>query len=199
MRVYTQRTNGSRTITNARSADSVNKALKPSTSSPRSPAARRLAPTAMPTTQESGASAAGAVQAEREAKRYSTVTWEYSEADTEFGALQAKELKSHLSDVLSQFAVEITEGVDHIEVRPRGVSKEAMCMKIIEEVKNPSFLLCIGSDKSDEEMFLALERLQVRAMALFRAEPNCRRSRVLELPRFVTVTFNTNRAHMCTI
>ena len=43
------------------------------------------------------------------------MTWEYSEADTEFGALQAKELKSHLSDVLSQFAVEITEGVDFIE------------------------------------------------------------------------------------
>ena len=39
-------------------------------------------------------------------------------------------------------------------------------MKIIEEVKNPSFLLCIGSDKSDEGMFLALERLQVRVVQL---------------------------------
>jgi len=89
-----------------------------------------------------------------------TVTWDYSESDAEFGALQAKELVSHLNDVLSQFAVEITEGSDHIEVRPRGVSKEAMVLKIIEEVKNPSFLLCIGANTSDEPIFLALEQLQ---------------------------------------
>ncbi|GAX81964.1 hypothetical protein CEUSTIGMA_g9392.t1 [Chlamydomonas eustigma] len=100
----------------------------------------------------------------------SSLVWNYRDADPDFGSWQAKELLDHLEGVLSNQAVEIVGGGGHavVEVRPQGVSKGRAVEKLLaglaaskvaagEAERRADFILCIGDDRSDEDMFVAIE------------------------------------------
>ena len=53
----------------------------------------------------------------------SSLVWNYSEVDREFGSMQAKELHHHLSTVLESYPVNCG---GYLEVRPRGINKGVM-------------------------------------------------------------------------
>lgn len=87
----------------------------------------------------------------------SALVWHHQDADPDFGSCQSKELLDHLESVLSNEPVAVTRGHQIVEVKPQGVSKGVVAEKVISTLTNdgkaPDFILCIGDDKSDEEMF----------------------------------------------
>ncbi|OII75243.1 trehalose-6-phosphate synthase [Cryptosporidium ubiquitum] len=91
-----------------------------------------------------------------------------------FGAWQAKELSNYLSELLINFPVNVISGNDYVEVRLQGINKGVAVQAILNQInsltsnfeymsedseikklKNPSLemILCIGDDRSDEDMF----------------------------------------------
>lgn len=86
----------------------------------------------------------------------SALVWHYRDADPDFGSWQAKELLDHLEGVLSNEPVEVVPGQTIVEVKPQGVSKGKAAERILHDTPSAHFVLCIGNDRSDEDMFNAV-------------------------------------------
>lgn len=93
----------------------------------------------------------------------SAIVWHYKETDPDFGRWQAKELLDHLEGMLSNEPVEVSSGQAIVEVKPQHVSKGNAVDRILEHLSHqsqaPDFVLCIGDDRSDEDMFTAMEHV----------------------------------------
>eukprot|EP01018_Ginkgo_biloba_P005524 Gb_07459 [translate_table: standard] len=87
----------------------------------------------------------------------SALVWHYQDADPDFGSCQAKELLDHLESVLANEPVSVKSGQHIVEVKPQGVSKGLVAEKLLSTMVQrgtlPDFVLCIGDDRSDEDMF----------------------------------------------
>ncbi|WOL20133.1 alpha,alpha-trehalose-phosphate synthase [Canna indica] len=85
------------------------------------------------------------------------LVWSYEDADPDFGSCQAKELLDHLESVLCNEPVCVKSGLNNVEVKPQGVSKGLVAQRLLSTMKerdlSPDFVLCIGDDRSDEDMF----------------------------------------------
>ncbi|KAI1911462.1 threalose-6-phosphate phosphatase [Ophidiomyces ophidiicola] len=88
------------------------------------------------------------------------LTWHYRRVDPEYGAYQAKECRRHLeSTVAKKWDVEIMAGKANLEVRPTFVNKGEIASRLVNECDGqPEFVLCLGDDFTDEDMFRALRR-----------------------------------------
>ena len=79
--------------------------------------------------------------------------------------LQAKELLDHLEGVLSSEPVEVVPGSSIVEVKPQGVSKGGVVERILLEAASSNtahdVVVCIGDDRSDEDMYIAIEHVAV--------------------------------------
>jgi trehalose 6-phosphate synthase/phosphatase len=104
------------------------------------------------TLEEFAASTPGAFVEEKSA----TLAWHYRMADAEFGALQAKELRLHLSNAFSNAPVEVLVGDKVIELRPQGVNKSLIVKLAVAEIGAGATILAMGNDATDEDMFAAL-------------------------------------------
>lgn len=89
--------------------------------------------------------------------RESALVWNYQYADPDFGICQAKELLDHLESVLANEPVSVKSGQHIVEVKPQGVNKGLVAERLLDTMKNkdifPDFVLCVGDDRSDEDMF----------------------------------------------
>ncbi|KAG6691352.1 hypothetical protein I3842_10G061100 [Carya illinoinensis] len=87
----------------------------------------------------------------------SALVWHHRDADPGFGSSQAKEMLDHLESVLANEPVAVKSGQFIVEVKPQGVSKGVVAEKIFsaiaEKGRQADFVLCIGDDRSDEDMF----------------------------------------------
>ncbi|KAK8990647.1 hypothetical protein V6N11_028614 [Hibiscus sabdariffa] len=87
----------------------------------------------------------------------SALVWHHQNAHRDFGSCQAKELLDHLESVLANEPVVIKRGRQIVELNPQGVTKGFVTEKILSTMtsngKPPDFVLCIGDDRSDEDMF----------------------------------------------
>ncbi|XP_047310061.1 probable alpha,alpha-trehalose-phosphate synthase [UDP-forming] 7 [Impatiens glandulifera] len=87
----------------------------------------------------------------------SALVWHHIDADPGFGSSQAKELLDHLESVLANEPVAVKSGQFIIEVKPQAVSKGTVTEKIFSSMagdgRQADFVLCIGDDRSDEDMF----------------------------------------------
>ncbi|KAF7806595.1 putative alpha,alpha-trehalose-phosphate synthase [UDP-forming] 11 [Senna tora] len=91
-------------------------------------------------------------------QKESALVWHHQEADPHFGSCQAKELLDHLESVLANEPVMVKRGQHIVEVNPQGVNKGIVVRNLISRMmtskgKAPDFVLCIGDDRSDEDMF----------------------------------------------
>ncbi|EOA29862.1 hypothetical protein CARUB_v10012956mg [Capsella rubella] len=98
-------------------------------------------------------------------EKESAMVWHHHEADHSFGSWQAKELLDHLESVLTNEPVVVKRGQHIVEVKPQGVSKGKVVEHLIATMRNtkgkkPDFLLCIGDDRSDEDMFDSIVKHQ---------------------------------------
>lgn len=90
-------------------------------------------------------------------RKESALVWHHRDADPGFGSSQAKEMLDHLESVLANEPVAVKSGQFIVEVKPQGVSKGLVAEKIFTSMsqggKQADFVLCIGDDRSDEDMF----------------------------------------------
>ncbi|XP_042006807.1 alpha,alpha-trehalose-phosphate synthase [UDP-forming] 6-like isoform X2 [Salvia splendens] len=86
-----------------------------------------------------------------------SMAWCYEDADPDFGSCQAKELLDHLESVLANEPVTVKSDSNCVEVKPQGVSKGLVAKRLLSSMQErgmlPDFVLCIGDDRSDEDMF----------------------------------------------
>jgi trehalose 6-phosphate synthase/phosphatase len=85
-----------------------------------------------------------------------SLVWHYRQADVEYGALQAKELRLHLTETLSNYPVQILAGEKNVEVRTYGVHKGTIVTDLLEHVSSPTLFVAMGDDRTDEDLFAAL-------------------------------------------
>ncbi|EOY25144.1 Trehalose phosphatase/synthase 5 isoform 1 [Theobroma cacao] len=92
----------------------------------------------------------------------SALVWNYLYADPDFGFCQAKELLDHLESVLANEPVSVKSGQHIVEVKPQGVNKGLVAEHLLTTMQQkgmlPDFVLCIGDDRSDEDMFEVIMR-----------------------------------------
>lgn len=92
----------------------------------------------------------------------SALVWNYQYADPDFGSCQAKELLDHLESVLANEPVSVKSGQHIVEVKPQGVNKGLVAERLLLTMRQkgmlPDFVLCIGDDRSDEDMFEVIIR-----------------------------------------
>ncbi|XP_047089892.1 alpha,alpha-trehalose-phosphate synthase [UDP-forming] 6-like [Lolium rigidum] len=90
-------------------------------------------------------------------QRDTVLVWNYEDADPDFGSCQAKELVDHLESVVTNEPVSVKSTVHSVEAKPQGVSKGLVARRMLATLKErdmrPDFVLCIGDDRSDEDMF----------------------------------------------
>ncbi|KAH7528491.1 hypothetical protein FEM48_Zijuj05G0077800 [Ziziphus jujuba var. spinosa] len=87
----------------------------------------------------------------------SALVWHHQDADPDFGSCQAMELLDHLENVLANEPVVVKRGQHIVEVKPQGVTKGLVAEKVLSMMitngKPVDFVMCIGDDRSDEDMF----------------------------------------------
>jgi len=100
-----------------------------------------------------------------EYKRVNLV-WHYRQADIEYGEWQARELKNQLDeDVVSRgLPLEVITGKKAIEIRPNGIHKGTAIRRMLAE-NDYDFVLAIGDDTTDEDMFATLESMKVSPLS----------------------------------
>jgi trehalose 6-phosphate synthase/phosphatase len=89
-----------------------------------------------------------------EEKEYSVV-WHYRQAEPELASIRARELTDDLTAFTANLDVQILQGSKVVEVRCGGVSKGIAAMQLL-ATQNFDFILALGDDWTDEEMFKAL-------------------------------------------
>ena len=96
-------------------------------------------------------------------KKESALVWHYQDTDPDYGSWQAKELLDHLDSVLANQPVEAARGAGIVEVQPQGASKGASTEIVLSWTKkvkdDVDFVFCVGDDRSDEQMFAAVEHV----------------------------------------
>ncbi|ERN11370.1 alpha,alpha-trehalose-phosphate synthase [UDP-forming] 6 [Amborella trichopoda] len=97
------------------------------------------------------------------------LVWHYQDADPDFGSCQSKELLDHLESVLANEPVSVKSGQHIVEVKPQGVSKGLVAGRLLSLMQEggtpPDFVLCIGDDRSDEDMFEVIMQAKAQVKA----------------------------------
>ena len=108
-----------------------------------------------------------------------SVVFQYKNSDYEYGSWQAKELITQLDLLLQPYIeeCEVVEGTGYVEVKPRNINKGVTIENIMEECHKGGiefdFVLAIGDDYSDEEMFKALKQLYINKSNVLSKNSRC--------------------------
>ncbi len=86
-----------------------------------------------------------------------SLAWHYRRADPEQARVRAQELLDTLADYTRNIDVQVLEGRKVIEVRPSGINKGTAAQEWLKD-RAPDFILGIGDDWTDEDLFRALPR-----------------------------------------
>jgi trehalose 6-phosphate synthase/phosphatase len=84
-----------------------------------------------------------------------TLAWHYRNVDPELGFIRSRELLDTLYHLVRNAQVQVLDGNKVIEVRVAGIDKGVAARKLIDEAHS-DFVLAIGDDKTDEDMFRSL-------------------------------------------
>ena len=98
-------------------------------------------------------------------EKESMISWVYKNCDPDFGPIQANEMISHIKGLLFQNdCIIVTDENDTVNIRPKNINKGYFISEILkQEYKNgefPEFILVIGDQDGDEEMFKYLDYLK---------------------------------------
>jgi trehalose 6-phosphate synthase/phosphatase len=84
-----------------------------------------------------------------------SLAWHHRRADPDQARVRAQELLDNLADYTRNIDVQVLEGRKVIEVRPSGISKGTAVQEWLKD-RAPDFILGIGDDWTDEDLFRAL-------------------------------------------
>ncbi|KAL6945399.1 hypothetical protein ACO0QE_002851 [Hanseniaspora vineae] len=119
------------------------------------------------------------------------LTWHYRGTVPELGEFNAKELKEELMKKFGGTDIEVMEGKMNLEVRPKFVNKGEIVKRLVltkrgtktdmlqskttlEDLTQqdlPDFVLCLGDDKTDEDMFNQLNSIEAGFAAANKKSP----------------------------
>ena len=88
-----------------------------------------------------------------------SLAWHYRNAEAELGFLRSRELINSLMELSSHFDFQVIEGNKVVEVRARGVDK-GMAANLWLKNYHYDFVMAIGDDKTDEDMFKVIPENQ---------------------------------------
>jgi trehalose 6-phosphate synthase/phosphatase len=89
-----------------------------------------------------------------EEKRH-TLAWHYRNVDADLGFTRSREMLDNLYHLVRNGQLQVIDGNKVVEVRMAGVDKGTAAKKLLDE-KPCDFVMAIGDDKTDEDMFKAL-------------------------------------------
>jgi len=84
-----------------------------------------------------------------------TLAWHYRNVHPELGFIRSRELLDNLHHLVRNTPLQIIDGNKVIEVRISGVDKGSVAKKFLETI-DYDFIMAVGDDKTDEDMFKAL-------------------------------------------
>ncbi len=84
-----------------------------------------------------------------------TLAWHYRNVDPELGFIRSRELLDNLQHLVRNTPLQIIDGNKVIEVRISGVDKGSVARQFLNG-ESYDFILAVGDDKTDEDMFKAL-------------------------------------------
>jgi trehalose 6-phosphate synthase/phosphatase len=84
-----------------------------------------------------------------------TLVWHYRNVDPELGFIRSRELLDNLHHMVRNSQLHIIDGNKVIEIRVSGIDKGVVAKKFLEE-NTYDFVMAIGDDKTDEDMFRVL-------------------------------------------
>lgn len=89
-------------------------------------------------------------------EKASTLAWHYRNTQVDLGFARSRELINNLSQLIQNTSLQVIDGSRVVEVRMAGFDKGTITLRILNE-SQPDFVLCIGDDTTDEDMFKILE------------------------------------------
>lgn len=84
-----------------------------------------------------------------------TLAWHYRNVLPELGFIRSRELLDNLHHLVRNTPLQVIDGNKVIEVRISGVDKGSVAKKLLEN-ETFDFIMAVGDDKTDEDMFRAL-------------------------------------------
>ena len=84
-----------------------------------------------------------------------TLAWHYRKVEGELGFTRSRELLDNLFHLVRNVQLQVIDGNKVIEVRVSGIDKGAAARRIVQE-NSYEFVMAIGDDKTDEDMFRVL-------------------------------------------
>jgi trehalose 6-phosphate synthase/phosphatase len=88
-------------------------------------------------------------------EKKNTLAWHYRNTHPDLGFNRSRELRNALLQLTANTALQVIDGNKVLEIRQTGIDKGATAQKIYDRF-NPDFMLCIGDDTTDEDMFRIL-------------------------------------------
>jgi trehalose 6-phosphate synthase/phosphatase len=89
-----------------------------------------------------------------EMKKHS-IAWHYRGAERDLGFLRSRELIDRLNDIAPELGFRVMEGNMVVEARPIGADKGTAVRGLVTG-SNADFIIALGDDRTDEDMFAAL-------------------------------------------
>ena len=93
------------------------------------------------------------------------MAWNYRNADPDWAQIQAKFLTEELTDRLESPSIRVLRRMEQVEVTWRRSNKGAAVKQVLSVIRDADFVLAVGNDTNDEEMFLTLHSLLAHAPA----------------------------------
>jgi len=84
-----------------------------------------------------------------------SIAWHYRQSDAESAEFMSQELKFELNNLLFHTNMEVLEGNKVLEIRAKSANKGAAVQATLDDAAY-DFILAIGDDATDEDMFQAL-------------------------------------------
>jgi len=99
-------------------------------------------------------------------KKDSSIIWNYKNCDAYFGHLQANELLSHLNNIFEGKKLDIINGNDYVEVKPKNLNKGYFISQILKkeflQERNIDMIFALGDDIDCEDMFKYLNSIEIQ-------------------------------------
>ena len=96
----------------------------------------------------------------------SSIIWNYKNCDAYFGHLQANELLTHLNNIFEGKKLDIINGNDYVEVKPKNLNKGFFISQILKkeflQERNIDMIFTLGDDIDCEDMFKYLNCIEIQ-------------------------------------
>jgi trehalose 6-phosphate synthase/phosphatase len=134
-------------------------------------------------------------------EKENTLAWHYRNSAADLGFSRSRELMNTISHLLTNTPLQVVDGNKVLEVRQAGVNKGTTAVKLVEHF-NADFVLCIGDDTTDEDMFNFLHgkgiTIKIGSAATAADYNVATQSEVLPLLSKIINTSNTKEQNACT-